>query len=170
METAKRPDQPDPIILHMIPNRKTDNQKPDIEIVSTRIFNVKQKLMFKAWSDPNHLKNWWGPEGFTNTFEEFDFKPGGRWKFIMHGPDGTDYENESVFTAISEPDMIGWDHISGHKFKVQVHLQQQGIRTKVTFKMVFESERECQKLKGIIVPSNEQNFDRLEKELERMKS
>lgn len=59
---------------------------PEREIVSSRIFTSPRELVFKAWSDPDHLKNWWGPAGFTNTFEAFDFRPGGRWRFVMHGP------------------------------------------------------------------------------------
>ncbi|MGB5026600.1 MAG: SRPBCC domain-containing protein, partial [Saprospiraceae bacterium] len=60
---------------------------PDCEIVSSRIFSAHRELVFRAWSEPNHLKNWWGPAGFTNTFNEFDFRVGGKWRFIMHGPD-----------------------------------------------------------------------------------
>lgn len=57
---------------------------PDCEIVSSRVFDVKIEKLFRSWSDPNHLKNWWGPKGFTNTFHEFDFRVGGKWSFVMH--------------------------------------------------------------------------------------
>ena len=67
---------------------------PNSEIVTTRILNFPQELVFKAWSTPEHLKNWWGPKGFTNTFHEFDFREGGIWKFTMHGPERGNFENE----------------------------------------------------------------------------
>ncbi len=67
---------------------------PDHEIVSSRIVNASRELVYRAWTEPNHLKNWWGPAGFTNTFKEFDLRPGGKWNFIMHGPDKGNYLNE----------------------------------------------------------------------------
>jgi len=67
---------------------------PECEIISSRTFSFPQELVFRAWSEPDHLKNWWGPAGFTNTFIEFDFRVGGKWSFIMHGPDKGNYANE----------------------------------------------------------------------------
>ena len=58
----------------------------DREIVTTRVMDAPRELVFKAWTDPDHLVHWWGPTGFTNTFHEFDLKPGGVWRFVMHGP------------------------------------------------------------------------------------
>ena len=71
----------------------------DREIVTTRVFNAARELVFKAWTDPDHLVHWWGPKGFTNTFQEFDLRPGGIWRFVMHGPDGVDYKNKSVCSS-----------------------------------------------------------------------
>ena len=59
----------------------------DREFSNSRVFNVPREFVFKAWTDPNHLCQWWGPKGFTNTFQEFDMRPGGHWHFVMHGPD-----------------------------------------------------------------------------------
>lgn len=64
---------------------ETISTTPDCEIVNTRIFAVPIQLVFNAWSNPDHLKNWRGPAGFTNTSKEFDFREGGQWSFIMHG-------------------------------------------------------------------------------------
>ena len=75
-------------------NKETIAATPDCEIVSSRIVNASRELVFLAWANPNHLKNWWGPAGFTNTFNEFDFRVGGRWKFIMHGPEKGNYIND----------------------------------------------------------------------------
>jgi uncharacterized protein YndB with AHSA1/START domain len=65
----------------------------DCIIVNSRIINASIDLIIRAWSDPGKLKNWWGPAGFTNTFKEFDFRPGGQWSFTMHGPEKVNYDN-----------------------------------------------------------------------------
>src|SRR5687767_2829332 len=91
---------------------------PDCTINSSRIFNWSRKLVFRAWSDPEQLKKWWGPAGFTNTFHEFDFRVGGRWRFDMHGPEKGNYANECEFIEIEEPSLIAWKRISKPLFQV----------------------------------------------------
>lgn len=142
----------------------------DCEIISSRIFPVDNVLLFRAWSEPNHLKNWWGPAGFTNTFHEFDFRIGGRWKFVMHGPDKGNYQNECEFTKIVAPTLIEWKRITQPLFNVvaQFEIVEQH-QTKLIFKMVFDTPEECAKIKKFVVDKNEENFDKLELELEKMK-
>lgn len=142
----------------------------DCEIVSSRIFPVDNVLLFRAWSEPNHLKNWWGPAGFTNTFHEFDFRMGGRWKFVMHGPDKGNYQNECEFTKIIAPTLIEWKRFTQPLFNViaQFEIVEQH-QTKLIFKMVFGTPEECAKIKKFVVDKNEENFDKLELELEKMK-
>ena len=72
---------------------------PDKELTITRVLNAPIDLVWKVWTDPDHIKNWWGPNGFTNTIFEMDVKPGGNWEFIMHGPDGKDYKNKKKITT-----------------------------------------------------------------------
>lgn len=79
---------------------------PDSTIESTRIFNATREQLFRTWSEPGHLKIWWGPAGFTNTFHEFDFRVGGKWSFTMHGPDKGNYNNECEFIRIESPSLI----------------------------------------------------------------
>jgi uncharacterized protein YndB with AHSA1/START domain len=142
----------------------------DLEITSTRTFNVAKELLFKAWSDPNHLKNWWGPAGFTNTFIEFDFRVGGKWNFIMHGPEKGNYHNECEFIKIEEPSIIEWKRHSKPYFNVLSTFEANTeTQTKLVFKMIFETEEECRKIKVFAVEKNEENFDKLELELEKMK-
>ena len=62
----------------------------DREIAITRLFNAPRELLWKVWTEPKHIAQWWGPKGFTNTIHKMEVKPGGRWDFIMHGPDGVD--------------------------------------------------------------------------------
>ena len=138
------------------------------ELSNSRVFNAPRELVFKAWTDPSHLSRWWGPKGFTSTFEEFDVRPGGHWRFVMHGPDGVDYKNHSVFVDVVRPERIVFDHISGPRFHVTATFTEQAGKTTLTFRMRFETAAECERVKVFAVGANEQNFDRLEAELARM--
>lgn len=141
----------------------------DSEIVNSRIFEFPVKLVYKAWSDPDHLINWWGPAGFTNTFHEFDFRVGGRWTFTMHGPGKGHYANECEFIKIEEPSLIAWKRHTNPIFQVVATFEVlTGEKTKVVFKMLFNTAEECAKLKPYVVDKNEENFDRLELELSKM--
>lgn len=80
------------------------SSRADREIIATRVFKTPRLLVFKAWTDPDHLIHWWGPKGFTSTFHEFDLRPGGVWRLVMHGPNGADFQNESIFVEIVKPD------------------------------------------------------------------
>jgi uncharacterized protein YndB with AHSA1/START domain len=140
----------------------------DREIITKRIFAAPRELLFKAWSEPEHLKRWWGPKGFSNTFHEFDFRPAGNWRFVMHGPDGKDYPNHSVFVAIDKPQRIFLQHLSKPQFQVTATFEDLGGKTKQTFRMLFASAAECADVKHYAVGANEQNCDRLAAELQNM--
>lgn len=138
------------------------------EIVSTRVFDTPREAVFSAWSEPARLARWWGPKGFTNTFHECDVRPGGRWRFTMHGPDGTNYDNESVFREVISPERIVFRHVEPvHGFDATVTFEVLSKRTRVTFRMVFDSEAECERVRPFVTEANEQNFDRLSAELQR---
>ena len=134
----------------------------DREVITTRIFKTTKERLFKAWTDPDQLAKWWGPEGFSNTFHEFNLKPGGDWRFTMHGPNGADYKNHSIFVSIQEPDEIILDHISPPKFRVVASFSKEEGGAKLRFRQIFLSKEEADKLKTFVVDANEQNFDRLE--------
>lgn len=141
----------------------------DHEIVAARIVNVPIELAYAAWTNPNHLKNWWGPNGFTNTFHEFDFRVGGKWIFTMHGPEKGNYENECEFTQIEKPTLIVWKRYSKPLFQVMVTFEEiSANKTKIVFHQIFDTAAECNKIKPHVVDKNEENFDRLEKELAQM--
>ena len=110
----------------------------DREISITRILNAPKELVFEAWTDPKHLSEWWGPNGFTNTLQQMDLRPGGKWIHTMHGPDGTDYPNEATFTEIVKPDLIKFTHALP-KFDVTVTFEAIGNKTKLTMRNVFET-------------------------------
>lgn len=142
---------------------------PESEIITSRILNFPQKLVFKAWSNPEHLINWWGPKGFTNTFHVFDFREGGKWTFTMHGPEQGNYENDVEFIKIDKPNLIAWKRYSKPLFQILTTFEAiSENETKVVFKMLFETVEECQKLKPYVVDKNEENFDKLEVELGKM--
>ncbi len=140
----------------------------DREIVTTRVINAPRERVFKAWTDPDHLAQWWGPKGFRNTFEVFDMRPGGVWRFVMHGPDGVDYKNKNVFVEVVKPERIVFQHVSGPRFRVTATFVEHAGKTRLTFQMLFETAAECAKVKVYAVEANEQNFDRLEAELAKM--
>jgi uncharacterized protein YndB with AHSA1/START domain len=142
---------------------------PDCQIESSRVVNAQIETVFQAWTEPRHLEKWWGPAGFTNTFKEFDLRPGGKWSFIMHGPDKGNYANECVFIKIERPVMIAWYRLSNPIFQVVASFEEIAFdKTRVTFKMLFESAAECKKVRGLAIEKNEENFDRLEDELRHM--
>ena len=140
----------------------------DREIVTTRVFDAPRELVFKAWTDPDHLAKWWGPKGFTNTFQEFDMRPGGVWRFIMHGPDGVDYKNKSVFVEVVKPERIVIEHVSGPRFRLTITLAPEAGRTRLTWRQRFPTAADYDKIKALAIPANEQNLDRLEARLARM--
>lgn len=79
-------------------------------IVGTRVLAAPRALVFSAWTDPKHLAQWWGPNGFRTTTHAFDFRPGGVWRFVMHGPDGRDHQNRIIFDEIVRPERIVYRH------------------------------------------------------------
>jgi uncharacterized protein YndB with AHSA1/START domain len=111
----------------------------DREIVVTRVLDAPRALVFKMWTDPKHVAQWWGPNGFTITTYEMNVTPGGVWRFVMHGPDGRDYQNKVVYREIVEPERIVYDHVSGPQFQMTVTFAQRGDKTELTARMLFES-------------------------------
>ena len=115
----------------------------DREIIATRVFNAPRELVFNAWSDPQHLAQWWGPRGFTTTTHSMDFRAGGIWRFTMHSPTGTDYPNRITFDEIVEPQRIVYHHGGDGEpvdFHVTVTFQAEGAdKTRLNMRMVFPS-------------------------------
>ena len=82
----------------------------DREITISRVIAAPRELVFEAFSEVRHLSRWWGPEGFTTTTRAFEFRVGGEWEFLMHGPDGTDYPEWISWTEITPPERIALLH------------------------------------------------------------
>lgn len=134
----------------------------DREIVSTRVFDAPRERVWRAFADPQLVVTWWGPDGFTNTLEKMELRPGGTWKHVMHGPDGTDYPNESVFTEVVEPERIVFHHLGPmHDFTMKMTFADEGGKTRLTWRMWHDTAEACAKVRGFAPAAIEQNFDRL---------
>ena len=116
-----------------------ESSTSDREIVATRVFDAPRELVFDLWTRPEHVAQWWGPNGFTTTIQEMDVRPGGVWRLVMRGPDGTEYPNKSVFVEIVRPQRIVFDHDSGPKFRMTASFDDDGGKTRLTVRMVFET-------------------------------
>jgi uncharacterized protein YndB with AHSA1/START domain len=119
----------------------------DREIVIDRIVDAPRELVWRAWTQLEHLESWWGPDGFTTTTHEFDVRPGGVWRFIMHGPDGTDYNNRVTFRELAPPERLAYVHDDDGEgaigeFNSTVTFEDLGDKTRVTMRSQFASKAE----------------------------
>lgn len=121
--------------------------------------------VYAAISDPLRLSRWWGPEGFTNTFFNCEVKTGGEWSFVMHAPNGINHPNENQFTLVDPNKKVVIKHISQPRFELTIELFTQGEKTLVTWDQAFEDEKVALNVESVVVPSNEQNLDRLTNEV-----
>lgn len=87
-------------------NHNSTDTQSDREIVITRVFDAPRELVFEAWTDPKHITQWWGPKGFTTRVTQLDLRPGGKWRYVMIGPDGTEYPATGTFREIIPPERI----------------------------------------------------------------
>lgn len=144
--------------------QRSAHSAPDSEreIVSTRIFPVQRERVFAAFSDAQQLSRWWGPKGFTSTFDHFDLRPGGTWRLILHGPDGRDYPNEKRFIEVAAPERIVCEHVDPvHHFVMTMIFTEREGGTALAWRMLFDTADHVVTLKKVIAEANEQNFDRL---------
>jgi PhnB protein len=102
-------------------------------------------LVWEVWTKAEHIKNWWGPAGFTNTIFSMDVKPGGVWDFIMHGPDGTDYKNKSIYKEIIKPERIVFEHVSP-KFIATITFEEKNGKTLLMWNMLFETKEQFERV------------------------
>ena len=131
------------------PKNNSPENTADREIVITREFNAPRELVWEAMTNPKHVVKWWGPRGFTTTNESMDFRVGGVWKHVMHGPDGVNYPNEKVFKEIVKPEKIVFSHGGRREGGPGVSFVStwtfdsiEANKTKVTICMIFPSAAE----------------------------
>ncbi len=147
----------------------TDNR----DISSTRILHAPRERVWQVWTDPHHIAQWWGPNGFTNTIEEMTVQPGGVWRFVMHGPDGKDYPNRIRYQEVVEPERLVYLHDDdsdeeGIHFHVTVTFEEEAEgKTKLTMTMLFATAEERQKVidEYGALDGQKQTLDKLEQHL-----
>jgi uncharacterized protein YndB with AHSA1/START domain len=145
----------------------------DREIVVTRVFDAPRRMVWEAWTDPKQVGLWWGPRGFTTTIEVMDVRVGGVWRHVMHGPDRTDYLNESIFTEVIPYEVLAYRLTGGKRGGPSVQMkkittfEEEAGGTRVTMRLVFASAeardrnvREYGSIEGA-----KQAFDRLAEHL-----
>lgn len=137
------------------------------EILSERVLAAPRETVFEAFADPAVLARWWGPQGSVNLFEIFEFCAGGRWEFVMRAAEGTEYPMRNRFLDVAAPERIVVEHIQAdHQF--QLHMTFDALergRTRLRWRMRFESAAEAARVREFVRQANEQNFDRLEEVL-----
>jgi len=117
------------------------------QLVVTRVIDAPRRLVFKAWTEPEQVASWWGPQGFTTTFCDMDIRPGGKFRFCMRSPAGTDHWKRGVYREIVAPERIvfsfAWEDGAGnpgHELLTTVTLTEHGIKTKLTLhQALFET-------------------------------
>ena len=132
----------------MAAKSSVDLDQDPTAIVGSRLIGAPRDLVWSVWTDPNHLAKWWGPDGFRTTTSAFDFKPGGVWRFVMHGPDGRDYENRVTFDEIVKDEKVAYHHGGGDdvepvQFRTLVTFEDDGAgKTRITWRGTFPSAEE----------------------------
>lgn len=116
----------------------------DREIVVSRAIDAPRELVFEAFTEVRHLSQWWGPEGFTTTTRAFEFSVGGVWDFVLHGPDGTDYQEWITWTEITPPERIAMLHgeyrDDPNAFESVLTFEANGETTRVEMLSVFPTK------------------------------
>jgi uncharacterized protein YndB with AHSA1/START domain len=134
----------------------------DLALTTSRVVAASPARVYEAFEDPKQLARWWGPNGFTSTFETFDFREGGAWKFVLHGPDGRDYPNVNRFVELVPAERVRLQHVEGHWFELTVTLTPEGDKTRIGWRQQFANEEELLLVRDYVIPANEENLDRLE--------
>jgi uncharacterized protein YndB with AHSA1/START domain len=144
------------------------------EIVITRVLNAPRELVFNAFIDPQNIGQWWGPNGFTTTTYQRDVRPGGTWRYMMHGPDGVDWPNKIHYIEIEKPERLVYDHGTGEmdlkddpdRFRVTITFAEIGKQTLVTMRSRFASAERCAAVKKFgAVEGGNQTLSRLDEYL-----
>lgn len=124
---------------------RAETARADREIVISRVIDASPKLVFEAFTELRHLSQWWGPEGFTTTTRSFEFRTGGVWDFVMHGPDGTDYPEWISWTEIVPPERIvllhGESHDDPNTFESTLTFAPHGAATRIVMRTVFPTQQ-----------------------------
>lgn len=114
----------------------------DREIVISRRFDAPRELVWEAWTQPEHVGHWWGPQGFTTTTDVMEVRPDGVWRFVMHAPNGVDYQNFVRYTEVVKPERLVYEHGEDEDhihFEVTVTFVERDGATEVTLRQVYDT-------------------------------
>jgi uncharacterized protein YndB with AHSA1/START domain len=123
---------------------RAESATADREIVVSRFIDAPRELVFEAFTEVRHLSQWWGPAGFTTTTQSFEFRVGGEWDFVMHGPDGTDYQEWITWTELAPPERIALRHGESrgdpNAFESVLTFAPRGAATRIEMRTVFPTK------------------------------
>jgi uncharacterized protein YndB with AHSA1/START domain len=143
----------------------------DRELVMTRLIDAPRTLAFALWTDPTHVAHWWGPKGCSITVHEMDVRPGGIWRYTMHIPDGSSFNDRVTYMEIAEPERLVYSHGSDDDenfppFQATITFTEEEGKTRITMKLVFVSVEECEKVKEMgAIEGGNSSLDSLEEYL-----
>ncbi len=149
------------------PNPALDQWALDREIVLSRVIKARREVVFAAWSDPDHLPNWFGPTGFRIETKEIDIRVGGLWRFEMIAPDGQRWQSRMEFRRIEPPALIAFDHGADEpddpgRFRTTITFDEQSDgKTVITLRQLHPSK--AQRDQGIGFGAVEFGYQTLEK-------
>ncbi len=135
-----------------------------LHILSTHVFDTTPERLWQAFENPMILKKWWWPDGFTSTFETFEFRAGGKWKLTMHSSDGRNFPNENRFEELKKFELITLEHTFTPHFELVITFDPLDWgRTQLNYTMIFDDQKTRDGVAIYAIPANEQLFERLEK-------
>ena len=153
----------------------------DHDIVISRTVSAPRDKVWEAFTKPEHIAQWWGPNGFTNTIHEMDVRPGGVWRFLMHGPDGTDYPNKITYEEVRKPEFLSYIHTDDkdspeETFHATATFEEEdnleggpGAKTKVTLRLTLATKEDAERKKKFgAVEGGKQTMARLDAYVSKM--
>ena len=155
-------------------NYNTFKQEENI-LIHTRLLDAPRDLVWEVWTNPEHIKEWWGPNGFSLTTKSMHVEPGKIWDFIMHGM-GRDWDNKIEYTEVKKPLLLSYKHSGArsedYNFTVTVLFEEVEGKTLLTMKSVFKSKEIIEELNRKVnaIEGGKQNLNRLEDYLNKLKT
>jgi uncharacterized protein YndB with AHSA1/START domain len=136
-----------------MPVPSTPSPTADREIILSRVVSAPRELVFDVWTDPVHVAQWWGPNGFSTKVHQMEVMAGGTWRFLLTGPDGTEWPSRITYREVKRPERLAYLHGSDvdddpNAFEVTVTFETQGEKTKVTMHHVLPSVEACNHVKS----------------------
>ena len=155
-----------------MPKESNSFRREGNELIHTRLLNAPRALVWEVWTNPEHLREWWGPDGFTLTNNSIEVKPGSEWNFIMHGL-GRDFPNKVTYLEVVEPSFLSYHHGDPEgkiSFTVFIMMEDLGDQTKLTIRSVFQSSEILDQLDREVnaIEGGKQTYNRLEKYLDNL--